>query len=67
MAKKESRFKEIVYDFVDGFGSASILVDTETGVQYLYASRHYETAGMTILLDEKGQPLINEEFKRKKE
>ena len=65
--KKEKRFKEIVYDSEGDFGDISILVDRETGIQYVYASRCTGAAGMTILLDEKGQPLINEELKRKKE
>ena len=42
-----------------------ILVDTENGVQYLFA--YLESGGLTVMVDEDGKPLINEAYRRKKE
>ncbi len=35
-----------------------ILVDTETGVHYLYTNNGY-AGGLTVLLDEQGKPVID--------
>ena len=52
---KYKRFK-IVY--TQGTVSATmILVDTETGVNYLYHSEGY-SGGMTVLLDQDGKPVV---------
>ncbi len=52
---KDKRFK-IVY--TQGTVSATmILVDTETGVNYLYHSEGY-SGGMTVLLDQDGKPVV---------
>ena len=40
-----------------GFDNEVILVDSETGVQYLYVSTIYR-AGLTVLVDRDGKPLI---------
>ena len=44
-----------------------ILVDTENGIQYLFAESIGAAGGLTALLDEDGKPLINEAYRRKKE
>lgn len=52
---KEKRF-EIVYK--QGMaGTMKIIVDTETGVQYLAMTEGY-AGGMTVLLDRDGKPLL---------
>ena len=56
MAKKEKRF-EIIYkqgtlDIIE------ILVDQETGVNYLFRTSGY-AGGMTPLLDREGRPVIS--------
>ncbi len=52
---KEKRF-EIVYK--QGMASTmKIIVDTETGVQYLAMTEGY-AGGMTVLLDRDGKPLL---------
>lgn len=52
------RFKIIEGDY----NSQAILVDTETGVEYLWISE-YSRAGLTILVDHDGKPLIAPGFK----
>ena len=59
MAKKESRFKVV---FKDGGqlsedGVRQILVDTETGVNYLVWKSGY-AGGITSLLDSEGNVII---------
>ena len=51
---KEKRF-ETVYS--QGMGSIEILVDKETGVNYLYVSSGYG-GGLTALLDKDGKPIV---------
>ena len=60
MAKKESRFKVV---FKDGSqlsddGVRQVLVDMETGVNYLVWKSGY-AGGITPLLDSKGNVIIN--------
>ena len=62
MAKKESRFKVV---FKDGGqlsedGVRQILVDTETGVNYLVWKSGY-AGGITPLLDSEGNVVITKE------
>ena len=52
----EKRFVKI-YD--DGaLGSEQILVDTKTGVNYLFVQSGY-AGGLTVLLDRDGKPVIS--------
>lgn len=54
---KEKRFVTIHREG-GGFGAqVEVLVDKETGVQYLYRQYGY-SGGMTVLLDRDGKPLI---------
>ena len=39
-------------------GTIEILVDKETGVNYLYRQSGY-SGGMTVLLDKDGKPIIS--------
>lgn len=56
MAKKEKRFVRI---HTDGVGSGNeIWVDTVTGVNYYYHNAGYG-AGLTVLLDRDGKPIIS--------
>ena len=55
MAKKEKRF-EITYK-QGSIDVIEILVDQETGVNYLYRTNGY-SGGMTPLLDREGSPVI---------
>lgn len=56
MAKKEKRFKVVHTD--GGFGTtAKILVDTETGVNYLWYQEGY-AGGLTVLCNRDGSPVI---------
>jgi len=52
------RFKIIEGDI----SSQAILVDIETGVEYLWVSA-YSRAGLTVIVDHNGKPLIASEFK----
>jgi hypothetical protein len=54
MSKK--RFKK-VYSQGGYFVRTKILVDTETGINYLF-SRDLSGGGMTVLLDKDGKPVI---------
>ncbi|MBR6607332.1 MAG: xylan 1,4-beta-xylosidase [Oscillospiraceae bacterium] len=54
---KEKRFVT-VHREGGGFGAQiEVLMDTKTGVQYLYRSSGY-SGGMTVLVDRDGKPLI---------
>ena len=56
MAKKEKRF--IVKEQYGGFTlSQYVLVDKQTGVNYLYATSGYG-GGLTVLVDAMGNPII---------
>lgn len=53
---KKKRF-EIVY-VQSTFGTdTQLLIDTETGVQYLFHHAGH-AGGMTVLLDQEGKPLL---------
>ncbi len=52
--KKEKRFEEI---YSQGFGTVTIYVDRETGVNYLCMNNAGGT-GITPLLDREGKPVI---------
>ena len=57
----EKRFEIIDKEgFMEG---ARIIVDTETGVQYLYVFSGYG-GGVTPLLDRDGKPLIDKRYGR---
>ena len=48
----------------EGFSEGTrIIVDTETGVQYLLAW-WMNVAGLTVLLDQDGKPLLNPRYAR---
>ena len=51
---KEKRFIKI---YSQEMGSTMILVDKETGVNYLFISSGY-SGGLTVLLDKDGKPVI---------
>ena len=51
---KEKRFEKI---YSQGVGSVVILLDKETGVQYLFCASGY-SGGLTPLLDREGKPVI---------
>ena len=56
MAKKDKRF--IVKEQYDGFSvSQRVLVDKQTGVNYLYVSSGYG-GGLTVLVDAMGRPIV---------
>ncbi len=64
--KEEPRFVETKVPNEGGY-ITRILVDTENGIQYLFAESIGAAGGLTALLDEDGKPLINEAYRRKKE
>ena len=51
---KEKRFEQT---YSQGLGSMQILVDKETGVNYLFVSSG-NAGGLTPLLDREGKPVI---------
>ena len=56
MAKKEKRF--IVTHQQSGFAtSQTVLVDKQTGVNYLYVASGY-SGGLTVLVDAMGHPIV---------
>lgn len=63
--KEEPRFVETIVPYKGGC-LTRILVDTENGIQYLFAEST-EGGGLTVMVDEDGKPLINEAYRRKKE
>ena len=59
MAKKEKRFVKVYSDGGGMTGPATyILVDKNTGVNYLYASYGY-SGGLTPLLNRDGTPVVS--------
>ena len=54
----DRRFK-IINDTNDGLGYCNIIVDTETGVMYLFRGAGYR-GGLTVMVDADGKPLIYE-------
>ena len=52
--KNDKRFKKV---YSQGCGSTEILVDVETGVNYLFHSSGY-AGGLTILVDAEGKPIV---------
>lgn len=54
---KDNRFEKI-YSQSTFSGSTQILVDKETGVNYIYHSSGYG-GGLTPLLDKDGKPVIS--------
>ena len=56
MAKKDKRF--IVKETQSGFAlGTTVLVDKETGVNYLYINSGY-SGGLTVLVDALGNPIV---------
>lgn len=56
MAKKDKRF--IIKEHCGGFSIGTyVLVDKETGVNYLYANSGY-SGGLTVLVDALGKPIV---------
>lgn len=51
---KDNRFIKI---YSQGGGSVKILIDRETGVNYLYCQSGY-SGGLTPLLDKDGKPVV---------
>ncbi|MEG0365721.1 MAG: DUF6440 family protein [Coprobacillus sp.] len=60
MAKKDKRFISI-YEQNSFASSSQILVDRETGVNYLCHSNGV-VGGLTVLLDREGKPIITTVF-----
>ena len=49
------------FELVDGsYGLTAVVVDTETGVEYLWMHHGY-AGGLTVLVDREGNPLIFKE------
>ena len=51
---KKKRFIKV---YSQGAGSTEILVDKETGVNYLFHSSGY-AGGLTVLVDSEGKPVV---------
>lgn len=47
------------FQSIDEFDGVCVIVDTETGVQYLWRGAGYK-GGLTVLLDAEGKPLLYE-------
>ena len=63
MAKKR-RF--VISNKEGALEGAMILTDSETGVQYLFASSGY-AGGLTVLVDRDGKPLVDESYPKRAE
>jgi hypothetical protein len=57
MAKKDKRFVKMLEENADFMTGTVILVDRETGVNYLYVT-YGQSGGLTPLLDREGRPII---------
>ena len=54
MAKKKERFIRV---HSENMGAEQIVVDRETGVNYLFVQSGY-AGGLTVLLDQYGKPVV---------
>ena len=61
MAKKKRRF--IISNKEGALEGTMIITDSETGVQYLFASTGY-AGGLTLLVDKDGKPLVDKDYAR---
>jgi hypothetical protein len=52
-----AKAKRFIKVYSQGVGSTEVLVDKETGVNYLFHSSGY-AGGLTVLLDKDGKPII---------
>ncbi|MBQ7012035.1 MAG: xylan 1,4-beta-xylosidase [Clostridia bacterium] len=52
-----AKVKRFIKTYSQDMGSTIILVDRETGVNYLFSSSGY-AGGLTVLLDREGKPVI---------
>lgn len=52
--KKDKRFKKV---YSQDMGCIEILVDKQTGINYLYRSSGYG-GGLMVLLDKDGKPIV---------
>lgn len=57
--KSNNRFEVIYKD--RGISGCKIIVDKETGVQYLFTYDGY-AGGLTLLVDTEGKPIIKEGY-----
>ena len=58
---EKERF-EIQKSGIRNVSALGIIIDKETGVQYLFAASG-TSGGLTLLVDREGKPLINENYK----
>jgi hypothetical protein len=57
MAKRKDRFVEVYSQGITNV--AKIIVDTETGVNYLLASHDLRVGtGLTVMMDQDGKPVV---------
>ena len=56
--KKEKRFQTVKMESMGFASHAKVIVDRETGVQYLFVHDGY-AGGLTPLLDAQGRPLVS--------
>ena len=61
---KEGRFSTDYQDKGLRISGTKIIVDTKTGVQYLFAWDGY-SGGMSVLVDQNGKPLVDENYTKK--
>ncbi|MDR2605774.1 MAG: DUF6440 family protein [Oscillospiraceae bacterium] len=62
-AKPDWRFKLVgTEDYV--VHSFSVIMDSETGVQYLFATIGGYAGGLTVLVDKDGKPLIDKNYQK---
>ena len=56
--------RRFIYEEEEGFQKGTkVIVDSETGVQYLFANWG-AAGGMTLLVDKDGKPLIDKNYEK---
>lgn len=55
---KEKKEKRFYTKYTQGLGGTQILVDKETGVNYLFNAQGY-AGGLTVLVDRDGRPVVS--------
>lgn len=63
VAEAETVFRfEVEHELMDYHGNIRTITDKETGVMYLFVNDDKYGAGLTVMVDENGKPLINDEY-----
>lgn len=63
IAEAETTFRfDVEHELMDYHGNIRTITDQETGVMYLFVDDDKYGAGITVMVDKDGKPLINNKY-----